>query len=270
MDDISSTVPHEDVQFFCQELDKLGKKIGCFVNPLKTRILTSCSGNSILPSLADTNHSLATEIETTIATFSIKQNKDDSLSPIELTDGFRLLGSPVGSKHFAQTFYDEQLQSVTSTLTSLEHSIPDIHTRLKLFTHCVLQKLPHLLDSDVMHNYPTIYTSNETWFNWTGDLTFGIDGLIDRFLRNILDIDEDDYIPTYSILITHLNINKGGLGFLNASMRAAADFVLNTMLCKRRALHGFRINNDILPILPHPSISDLFNLTSNRSSLVLQ
>ena len=218
----------------------------------------------------DTNHSLATEIEAAIATYSIKQNKDDSLSPIELTDGFRLLGSPVGSKLFAQTFYDEQLQAVTSKLTSLEHSITDIHTRLKLFAHCILQKLPHLLDSDVMHNYPTIYTLNNNWFNWAGDLTFGIDRLIDRFLHSILDISDDEYIPTYSILIAHLNTSKGGLGFLNASIRAAPDFVLNTMLCKGRALHGLRINSDIQPILPHPSILDLFSLTSNSSSLVLQ
>jgi len=121
-----------------------------------------------------------------------------------------------------------------------------------------------------MHNYPTIYTPNENWFNWTGDLTFGIDRLIDKFLRTILDIDDDEYIPTYSLLIAHLNTNKGGLGFLNASIRAAPDFVLNTMLCKRRALHGFRINSDIQPILPHPSISELFSINSNSSSLVLQ
>ncbi len=48
MDHISSTVHQEDVQFFCTEFKKLGASRGCFVNPLKTRIL-SCSGNSILP-----------------------------------------------------------------------------------------------------------------------------------------------------------------------------------------------------------------------------
>ena len=33
---------------------------------------------------------------------------------------------------------------------------------------------------------------------------------------------------------------------------------------------GFRINSDTEPILPHPSISDLFAITTNSSSLVLQ
>jgi hypothetical protein len=51
MDDISSTVALEDVQFFCEEIEKLGTPRGCFINPLKTRILTSCDGHSILPQL---------------------------------------------------------------------------------------------------------------------------------------------------------------------------------------------------------------------------
>jgi hypothetical protein len=51
MDDISSTVALEDVQFFCENMDKLGTLHGCFINPLKTRILTSCNGHSTLPQL---------------------------------------------------------------------------------------------------------------------------------------------------------------------------------------------------------------------------
>ncbi len=41
MDDISSSVAHDDVEFFCTEIEKLGASRGCFVNPTKTRILTS-------------------------------------------------------------------------------------------------------------------------------------------------------------------------------------------------------------------------------------
>lgn len=163
MENISSTVPHEDVQFFCHELDKHRASNSYFVNPLKTRILTSCSGNSILPVLHDSNHTSATQTENTIATYSIKQNKHDSLSPVELTDGFRLSGTLVGSKLFPKAFYNEQLELVTSSLKSLEDLITDIHTRLKLFTQCVLQKLPHLLDSVIMHHYPINNTSNNNW-----------------------------------------------------------------------------------------------------------
>ncbi len=83
MDDISSTVAHEDVEFFCTELERLGASRGCFVNPaLKTRILTSCNGQSILNEL-DTP--TANSLRSTISPYSIKENNDKSTSPVELT-----------------------------------------------------------------------------------------------------------------------------------------------------------------------------------------
>jgi hypothetical protein len=75
MDDISSTIALEDVQFFCEEIDKLGTPHGCFINPLKTRIMTSCNGHSILPQLHQDNLDLASEIKKTISTYSIRYNK---------------------------------------------------------------------------------------------------------------------------------------------------------------------------------------------------
>jgi hypothetical protein len=71
MDDISSTVALEDIQFFCENIDKLGTPRGCFINPLKIRILTSCDGHSILPQLHKDNPNLASEIKKTISTYSI-------------------------------------------------------------------------------------------------------------------------------------------------------------------------------------------------------
>jgi hypothetical protein len=48
MDDISATVAHNEVEFFCNEIDKLGASQGRFINPAKTRIF---SGESIIPTL---------------------------------------------------------------------------------------------------------------------------------------------------------------------------------------------------------------------------
>jgi hypothetical protein len=85
MDDIASTIALKDVEFFCTEIEQIGASKGCFVNPTKTRILTSCNGTSILPSL---NDQLATSISNTISKYSIKENKDGTISPVELTSGF--------------------------------------------------------------------------------------------------------------------------------------------------------------------------------------
>ena len=264
MDDISSTVPHEDVEFFCTEIERLGSTRGCFVNPLKTRILTSCSGESILPKL---DQQTAETIERTIARFSIQQNKDDSYSPVELTSGFRLLGTPVGSQAFAQEFYEEQIDTVTTSLMSMMQAIRDTQTQLKLFTQCMSQKLPHLLDSDIMHNYPTDNDSDfKQWYNWTGPLTSGIDNITSTFFRALLELAPNEQLPPLSNLISRLNVNKGGLGIINPSLRAAPDFVINMASGIRRATMGFTINKDILPIKLHPSINILYSLQENPSS----
>jgi hypothetical protein len=63
MDDLSPTIVLEVVQFFCEEIDELGTPCGCFINPLKTRILTSCDGHSILPQLHKDNPNIASKIK---------------------------------------------------------------------------------------------------------------------------------------------------------------------------------------------------------------
>jgi len=72
VDDVSACVPLEDLQFLCDNFATLGAPLGCFVNPMKTRILTSTSGHSPLPTLNLTNPQLATSISTTIAKYSTK------------------------------------------------------------------------------------------------------------------------------------------------------------------------------------------------------
>lgn len=68
--------------------------------------------------------------------------------------------------------------------------IIDTQTRLKLFSQCTSQKLPHLLDSDIMNNFPTHEDSNyEQWYNWAGPLSNGIDNITTTFLHNLIPLD---------------------------------------------------------------------------------
>ncbi len=186
--------------------------------------------------------------------------------------GFRLLGTPVGSPDFAHNYYNEQIETVNSAMASLTDAIQDIQTRLKLFTQCTIQKLPHLLDSDIMHNYPTSEssTSHHQWTNWYGPLPHGVESMTTKFLSNLLELTPTEQLPQLAILISQLKVNRGGLGFLNASLKAAPNFVLNMMLCHRRSTKGFLINNDINPINLHESIKHLYNPKINTESLCLQ
>ena len=91
VDDVTVGVPLVDLKFFCNNLAELATPVSLKLNPLKTCILTSCNGESILPTLhaTDTNPSLALEIESTITTYSITKADapHNTTAPIEITSG---------------------------------------------------------------------------------------------------------------------------------------------------------------------------------------
>jgi hypothetical protein len=148
VDDISPCVPHEDLEFLCNHFNILGKPLGCFVNPMKTCILTSTSGLSPINTLSQLEPTLASLISNTNAKYSLQPNKSDPSAPptpTKLTTGFCLLGSPVGLPTFARDFFNNQLSDVQNCITLLSTAITDPQTKLCLFTQCLIQKLPHLL-----------------------------------------------------------------------------------------------------------------------------
>jgi hypothetical protein len=108
VDDISSCVYLHNLPFLCNTLKTLGASLGCFVNPSKTCILTSCNGTPPLPLLHAINPTLTAAISTTIAEFSTRPHltsKSAPAIPVKLTTGFQLLGHPVGSSTFATEFF---------------------------------------------------------------------------------------------------------------------------------------------------------------------
>jgi hypothetical protein len=99
---------------------------------MKTRILTSTSGHSPLPDLHELNATLATSISDAISKYSTKSNIDILGPPLpaEITTGFRLLGSPVGSSAFAREYFNTQLMEIQSCITTMSTAITDRQTKL--------------------------------------------------------------------------------------------------------------------------------------------
>jgi hypothetical protein len=131
VDNVSTYNPHEDLEFICNHFNNLGKPLGCFVNPMKTRILTSTSGLSPINTLSQLEPILASSISNTIAKYSLQPNKSDPSAPpipTKLTTGFRLLGSPVGLPTFARDFFNNQLSDVRNCITLLSTAITNPQT----------------------------------------------------------------------------------------------------------------------------------------------
>jgi hypothetical protein len=94
VNDVSACTPPDDLQFLCKQFNQLGSQLGCFVNPMKTRILTSTSGTSPPAAICLTNPALATRIKHTISKYSTKPNNTTpTWHPflIKLTNGCCLL-----------------------------------------------------------------------------------------------------------------------------------------------------------------------------------
>mmetsp|Transcript_21907 Transcript_21907/g.40223 ORF Transcript_21907/g.40223 Transcript_21907/m.40223 type:complete len:108 (+) Transcript_21907:1273-1596(+) len=91
--------------------------------------------------------------------------------PMELTEGFCLLGTHVGSPRFAKEFFKERLAKVRQNVKALEKGVPDLQTRLHIFLQCTIQKLLNLLGADIMHNLEDDYFEDGgNWWDWNGPL----------------------------------------------------------------------------------------------------
>ena len=60
--------------------------------------------------------------------------------------------------------------------SKLFNSVLDHHTALRLFTHCTLHKLSHLLGSEVLYCFSK--SPYNSWNEWIGPLSVGIDQMV--------------------------------------------------------------------------------------------
>jgi hypothetical protein len=202
-----------DLNIFCNTLKTNGAALCCFVNTTKTRILASCNGTSPLPLISASNPKLGLSIANKIATFLTTPYPTDTIAPafsIELTRGFRLLGHPFGSTTFANEFFTKCISVVKKCIISLNNSISDQQTKLHLFSQCIIQKIPHLLSSDVLYHLPTD-NPNPPWEEWNGPLTNATDEILQSFLQTLLIVQ---HLPNYAALLSQLGISASGLGLL--------------------------------------------------------
>jgi hypothetical protein len=119
MDDISSCIYLPNLKYLSNTMKYCSDKVGCFINPSKRQILTSCNGTLPLLLLQAINFSLSPAIFSKVAIFSTTPHptyKNGPTTPVELTTGFRLLGHPIGTTLFARDFFQTFLTMVNSNI----------------------------------------------------------------------------------------------------------------------------------------------------------
>ena len=67
----------------------------------------------------------------------------------------------------AATFYFSCIMEANECIICLSHANTNKHTKLRLFSQCLLQKLLHFLPSDILYILPT-NAPNPNWEEWNG------------------------------------------------------------------------------------------------------
>ena len=268
VDDVSACVPLKDLQFLCDRFTTIGAPLGCFVNPIKTRILTSTSGHSPIPDLHHINPTLTTSISDAISRYSTRPNDVNIIGPplpAELTTGFCLLGSPVGYPAFAREYLNTQLIDIQTCITTMSIAITDRHTKLRLFSQSLIQKIPHLLGCNVLYYHYDTDEPPPDWTDWNGPLTLATNHIISRFISYTIGVTT---LPHHSLLIAQLSLNAGGLGILDPRTRAIPDFMLTFTTSTRHATNRMYLNKHLNNVHLHPTIAALYSTNTNPHSLI--
>jgi hypothetical protein len=221
-----------------------------------TRILTATNGQSVVrrlitsPKLKDMM--VGKQLEQAISTYSVKI-ADGARVPVEVTDGLRVLGAPIGSSEFAFQFMSKILDQAISDSNKLLSNLEDIQTMTRLFSSCTVHKITHLFSSDVFH--APMQSMPSLFYLWESRLCDQFNSMIDNFLSKLTNLDS---LPPHAHIIASMSINQGGLGLRNPRGNAITTYMTSSKRCLQYAFEGVWLGRDKpRPILPE-SITSLY------------
>ena len=257
VDDVNALLHHLDVKFFLDKFNELATPLGGILNTEKTRILTSTSGTSVVDALISSQDMnkmmIGTSLQQAISTYSIKI-KDGIKTPVEVTDGLRVLGSPIGSVSFCQNFLSQMMNKAQEDARKIAIHLQDIQTIMRLYSMCTVHKMTHLFSSDVFNS--NIADLPQSFFLWNGSLSTKFNEMTETLLCNITNLPS---LPEYSHIIANMSINEGGLGLQHPRINAITSFMISTKRSLQYSKSGVWLgNNSPSPKLP-PQITTLYN-----------
>jgi hypothetical protein len=220
-DDTSIVLPYQDIDWFLDTFQQLGNPLGIRLNLTKTQILTTLTPNN--PILTPTDH-------------THWQHTLERLHPnIEHREGIRLLGQPIGSSHYAMSFFQQYITRLQHIISQqLTHRIHDHQTQIAILKHCAIPSTFHLLATHAYHDWQP--THDSSLYHWNSEETLAIRILIHNLFAHIT---QQQTLPTYTIPIIHLPATLGGIGIrdpIAATIPAAITTITRTL---RYTNYGF-------------------------------
>jgi hypothetical protein len=233
-DDTSIVLPYEDIPWFITTFQTLGNPVGIRLNLIKTQILTSLSDESPM------KHLNSAQQEALSQALSMLGPK------AEQRQGIRLLGQPIGSQAFANTFIQDRISTIHDTInTKLFHRIHDSQTQLAMLKNCIIPSVQHLLATHVYHTFTP--NSPQDLHQWHSSTTLQLRITIQN---TVASLTQCDLLPFHTTWIIHLPALLGGLGIRDPTATAIPAALTTFTRSIRYAIHGIPCNGQPIPMPP--------------------
>eukprot|EP00956_Cyclotella_meneghiniana_P005015 scaffold6196_cov69-Cyclotella_meneghiniana.AAC.1 len=182
---------------------------------------------------------------------------------VEVVDGLRVLGAPIGSHLFCADFLQSAMAKATSDSKKILTGLDDVQSMMKVYSTCTAHKLTHLFGTDVINTPTAELPSN--YFLWNSNLTKGFSEMTNSFIQSAICSEP---LPPHAELITSMSIKAGGLGLQHPLTCAVTQFMLTTKRCLQYCHDGVWLGyNKHRPALPHTitSLFDAWDTTQTRT-----
>ncbi len=259
VDDCNCVLPHIDVEFFLQQFKRYGEPLGAVMNTTKTRIMTATNGKKTSDALKRGPpgfgwRTIGFSLAAAVAAFSTTPVLGVPVG-VEVTDGLRVLGAPIGSQSFCHDFINEAMSKASSDSKKILAGLDDQQTKLQLFKTCTIHKMTHLFASDVLNSDLSDLPNN--WHLWRSDMATSFGQMTNEFLAELTDCTAAD-IPQHSQLIASMSTNRGGLGLQHPRCTALPMTMLTTKRCIEYATQGVWVGPTADPVPLPKSITQFY------------
>ena len=232
LDDTTAATTLDDAEFIIDYMETHGPPLGCILRPDKCKILTSTNGTSPKLFLTDKQQQTLTRLTTKLTTKA------------ELTNGVRLLGTPIGNQNFIINFLTSTLTKIEGFQNNATELITDPHAQLLFFKQCIESKSTHLQMASLLTPESVTQITTETTFALKSNQ------LAQQLLANVMNLPINTALPEHSWLVASTPVGKGGLGIRDSTNEACISFFCSILRSIRYATDKITFKDGTEIILP--------------------
>ena len=227
IDDCTVSINYEDIQFFMDEFNALGKQMGCTLKPQKCKVFTSMSGVSPM-TLLPPQHRYG--LQYVLETYCGGQPTG------EIIDGIRILGAPIGNSAFVHKYQTNKLQKLQQAVSTMHKLLPNNpHISTTLYKYSLQHYTTHLLPTNVLH-FPNTSSHHK---HYATDFITDVNNITKTFLSKMVsDPDSNTPFPDHAWCIATTRTGLGGLGFDDVSAKAIKCYITPLARTIRATQHG--------------------------------